>query len=192
MGFIDSAVSVLHTRANASCHHPLRARDEGEIRGCRTDTPPAVSFSRGSGALVVSFSIGGATGPLVGETVAAQSRPVPDDQLDSWIAIDENGLVTAYTGKCELGQGLKTAQIQLVAEELDVGQVTLIQCDTDQTPDQGTTSGSQSHPTNFNNQNLAQAAATAREASFRLASQRLGVPVDCVGSNHCGPLEAVR
>ena len=149
-------------------------------------------FLKGSGALVVSFSIGGATGPLVGETVAAQSRPVPDDQLDSWIAIDENGLVTAYTGKCELGQGLKTAQIQLVAEELDVGQVTLIQCDTDQAPDQGTTSGSQSHPTNFNNQNLAQATATAREASFHLASQRLGVPVDCVGSNHCGPLEAVR
>ena len=137
-------------------------------------------FLKGSGALVVSFSIGGATGPLVGATVAAQSRPIPDDQLDSWIAIDEGGLVTAYTGKCELGQGIKTAQTQLVAEELgvDVGQVTLIQCDTDQTPDQGTTSGSQSHPTNFNNQNLAQAAATAREALFRLASQRLGVPAD--------------
>ena len=137
-------------------------------------------FLKGSGALVASFSIGGATGPLVGETVAAQSHPVPDDQLDSWIAIDESGLVTAYTGKCELGQGLKTAQTQLVAEELgvDVGQVTLIQCDTDQTPDQGTTSGSQSHPANFNHQNLAQAAAIAREALFRLASQRLGVPAD--------------
>ena len=137
-------------------------------------------FLKGSGALVVSFSIGGAAGSLVGQTAAAQPLPVPGDQLDSWIAIDASGLVTAYTGKCELGQGLLTAQTQLVAEELgvDAAQVTLIQCDTDQTPDQGTTSGSQSHPTNFNNRNLAQAAATAREALVRLASQRLGVPVE--------------
>ena len=31
-----------------------------------------------------------------------------------------DGTVTAYTGKCELGQGLYTAQMQLVAEELVV------------------------------------------------------------------------
>ena len=46
------------------------------------------------------------------------------------------------------------------------------------TPDQGVTSGSQSHPTNFNNGALAQAGATARQAFLRMASQRLGVPVD--------------
>ena len=40
--------------------------------------------------------------------------------------------VTAYTGKCELGQGMFTAQTQLVAEELSVpiDRVTLVQCDT--------------------------------------------------------------
>ncbi len=59
-----------------------------------------------------------------------------------------------------------TAQTQLVAEELcvPIARVKLIQCDTAITPDQGTTSGSQSTPTNFNSQNLALAAATAREA----------------------------
>ena len=59
-----------------------------------------------------------------------------------------------------------TAQTQLVAEELSVplDRVTLIQCDTAVCPDQGTTSGSQSTPTNFNEGNLAQAGATAREA----------------------------
>ena len=41
------------------------------------------------------------------------------------------------------------------------------------TPDQGVTSGSQSHPTNFNHGNLAQAGATAREALLQLASKRL-------------------
>jgi CO/xanthine dehydrogenase Mo-binding subunit len=86
--------------------------------------------------------------------------------------------VTAHTGKCELGQGMQTAQMQLVAEELSVplDRVTLIQCDTSVTPDQGTTSGSQSTPVNFNTQNLALAAATAREALLRLASERFGVP----------------
>ena len=49
-----------------------------------------------------------------------------------------------------------------------------IQCDTGVTPDQGTTSGAQSHPANFNHANLALAAATAREALVRLASARLG------------------
>ena len=43
-----------------------------------------------------------------------------------------DGSVTAYTGKCELGQGLFTAQVQLIAEELVVpmNRVTLVQCDT--------------------------------------------------------------
>ena len=99
-------------------------------------------------------------------------------QLDSWIAIAADGTVTAYTGKCEFGQGLYTAQMQLVAEELGVpfNRVRLIQCDTSMTPDQGTTSGQQSHPTNFNRTNLALAAATARETLVRLASAQLGAP----------------
>ena len=96
------------------------------------------------------------------------------------IAIDADGTVVAYTGKCELGQGLYTVQTQLVAEELSVPieRVRLIQCDTAVTPDQGTTSGAQSHPTNFNQANLALAAATARHTLVRLASARLGAPAD--------------
>ena len=78
------------------------------------------------------------------------------------------------------GRECMTAQMQLIAEELSVpvARVRLVQCDTSMTPDQGTTSGSQSSPTNFNNRNLALAAATAREALLQRASARLGVPVD--------------
>jgi len=96
-------------------------------------------------------------------------------QLDSWIAIGNDGTVTAFPGKCGCGQGLYTAQMQLVAEELCVplNRVRLIQCDTSMTPDQGTTSGQQSHPTNFNRSNLALAAATARETLIRLAATQL-------------------
>ena len=98
--------------------------------------------------------------------------------LDAWIAITADSRVLAYTGKCELGQGLYTAQVQLVAEELDVplSRVSLTMCDTSMTPDQGTTSGAQSHPANFNRANLALACATAREALVRLAAERLGLP----------------
>ena len=105
---------------------------------------------------------------------------MPGEQLDSWIAIGSDGRVTVYTGKCELGQGLATAQTQLIAEELVVpfDRITLVQCDTARTPDQGTTSGSQSHPSNFNDRNLALAGATAREALLRMAAERLNVPVE--------------
>jgi len=109
-------------------------------------------FVRGSGALVVSFGGARLAGGLgvMPDAAFAQATRTTDGQLDSWLAIGTDGRVTAYTGKCELGQGLFTAQTQLVAEELSIqiSRVRLIQCDTEVTPDQGTTSGSQSHPTN--------------------------------------------
>ena len=139
-------------------------------------------FLRTSGALVVSFgaasvpgSFGNAQGPF--DTHPSHIDPA---KLDSWIAVASDGTVTAYTGKCDFGQGMLTAQTQLVAEELclPIGRVTLVQCDTSVSPDQGTTSGSQSTPTNFNSENLAQAAATARETLLKMAAERLEQPVD--------------
>src|SRR5262245_18620721 len=113
-------------------------------------------FLSRSGALIVSFSAAGLAAPFMhaqgrgGRGAAGAS--IDARQLDSWIAVAADGNVTAYTGKCELGQGMYTAQLQLIAEELCVPleRITLIQCDTAVTPDQGTTSGSQSTPTNFN------------------------------------------
>ncbi len=133
-------------------------------------------FVKAAGFLMVGFSLARASRL----PAAAQGLGVPADQLDSWVAVGTDGQVTAYTGKCEMGQGLYTAQTQLIAEELGVGlnQVTLIQCDTALTPDQGTTAGSRSHPSNFNTDNLALAGATAREALFRLAAERLGASVE--------------
>src|ERR1035437_10559213 len=80
------------------------------------------SFLQGTGALIVSFSMGELLAPLdaraqFGGADAPQDSP-PASQVDSWIAIGSDGSVTAYTGKEELGQGMSMAQIQLVAEEL--------------------------------------------------------------------------
>jgi len=144
------------------------------------------TFIKGTGAMIVSFSMGGALGTVEAQTRvgafgldAAPDSP-PANEVDSWIAIASDSSVTAYTGKEELGQGMSTAQMQLVAEELCVPfhRVNLIVADTSLTPDQGVTSGSQSHPTNFNHGNLAGACATAREALLQLGSKHLNIPAD--------------
>ncbi|MEI6669578.1 MAG: molybdopterin cofactor-binding domain-containing protein [Acidobacteriota bacterium] len=140
-------------------------------------------FLKGTGALIVTFSMLDMKEAAAQRTARGGSAQGPSEQLDAWIAIGGDGRVTAYTGKCELGQGLYTAQTQLVAEELSVpmSRVTLVQCDTAITPDQGTTAGSQSHPENFNHRNLGQAAATAREALIKMGAERLGAPVGDLG-----------
>ena len=140
-------------------------------------------FLHAGGALVVTFGamrLASEMGVAHAGAAAQRLNGAGSTQLDRWIRVNADGSVTALTGKCELGHGLYTAQTQLVAEELCVpfSRVTLIQCDTDLTPDQGTTSGAQSHPTNFNQADLAQAAATAREALLAMAAERLGVPVE--------------
>jgi nicotinate dehydrogenase subunit B len=134
-------------------------------------------FLHGAGALIVSFRSAGHG--LLQEThgrAGTHASSMDPDQLDSWIAVHADGTVTACTGKCDLGQGIFTAQTQLVAEELCVSlaAVKLVQCDTAVTPDQGSTAGSQSTPTNFNVQDLALAAATAREALLSMAAEHFG------------------
>jgi CO/xanthine dehydrogenase Mo-binding subunit len=139
-------------------------------------------FLKSCGALIVSFSAGSLS--LLSAQGQGQFGTHPShidpEKLDSWLAVGADGIVTAFTGKCDFGQGIFTAQSQLVAEELcvPIGRVKLIQCDTSVCPDQGTTSGSQSTPTNFNSENLALAAATAREALLGLAAVKLGVRVE--------------
>src|SRR5262249_4235515 len=159
--------------------HAHDARHKALCAGGESMNPTSISrrsFLKTTGALIVSFSV-------APELIFSQRLDgASSNQLDGWIAINADGTVTGYTGKCELGHGLYTAQTQLIAEELSVpfNRVKLIQCDTALTPDQGTTSGAQSHPTNFNQGALALACATAREALLQMAATRLGVAVDAL------------
>ena len=112
------------------------------------NAPLSIDISRrallaGGGAVVVSFSLLGMAKSA--QTRAAAGRGVPDnDMLDSWIRVDAQGVVTVYTGRTEFGQGVKTAMIQLAAEELnlDPQSVKIVSCDTALTPNEGYTSGS--------------------------------------------------
>lgn len=143
------------------------------------------NFLRSAGVLIVGFSMAGKS-RLSAQSPINPSGLVDATQVDSWIAIGADESVTAYSGKCEFGQGFSTAQVQLVAEELyvPVNRVTLIFCDTGFTPDQGVTSGSQSTPTEFGASGLRQAVLTARDALFQLASQQLDVPVNQLAVNN--------
>jgi nicotinate dehydrogenase subunit B len=66
--------------------------------------------------------------------------------LDAWIRVAPDGRVTVFTGKVEMGQGLKTALLQVAAEQLDVspGMVELVTADTERTANEGFTAGSHS------------------------------------------------
>ncbi|MGI9417758.1 MAG: molybdopterin cofactor-binding domain-containing protein, partial [Geminicoccaceae bacterium] len=95
------------------------------------------------GALVVSFSL---TGPLVAalsDPAAAGIAGVDKAKVDSWLEIAADGTATVYSGKVELGTGVRTALAQMAAEELGLSfeSVTMVQGDTAVTPDQGGTWG---------------------------------------------------
>jgi nicotinate dehydrogenase subunit B len=102
-------------------------------------------------------------------------KVVAPDEVDGFLAIDRHGNVTVFSGKVDLGTGVRTAITQIVAEELDVpiARVNVIQGDTSLTPDQGPTYGSLSIQ-NGGTQ-IRQAAATARRDLLRQAARRLNV-----------------
>ncbi len=130
-------------------------------------------FLIGTGALVVSFSLAPAA---LAQTAAAKPKPLALDQVDTFLVVHKDGSVTMYTGKVDLGTGIRVALPQMVAEELDValGKVKLIEGDTALTPDQGPTWGSLS--IQVAGVQLRQAAATARKALIEMAVQRIGMP----------------
>ncbi|HEX5235806.1 MAG TPA: molybdopterin cofactor-binding domain-containing protein [Silvibacterium sp.] len=71
------------------------------------------------------------------------------DEIGAWIHIDENGQITVFTGKVEIGQNIRTSLAQLVAEELRVpfNEISMVMGDTDLTPWDMGTFGSRSTPT---------------------------------------------
>ena len=71
---------------------------------------------------------------------------IDNPRLDQWVGFAEPGHVRVATGKVEIGQGVLTAMVQIAAEELDImpERIRLDAGDTDLTPNEGYTSGSQS------------------------------------------------
>jgi nicotinate dehydrogenase subunit B len=98
--------------------------------------------------------------------------------LDDWLAINPDGTVTAFSGKVELGTGVRTALAQIVAEELDVPleRVHMVMGDTERTPDEGYTAGSMT--ISSSGTALRNAAAQARRILLEMAAKRLNARLD--------------
>jgi nicotinate dehydrogenase subunit B len=133
-----------------------------------------------TGALVVSFSILGQASRALAQQLPAPPGSSPYNNpdyldptsLDSWLAVMQDGSVTAFTGKVDLGTGVETALAQIVADE----RVHMMMGDTAKTVDQGRTAGSQTI-TRAGTQ-IRQAIAAARQELLKMASAKLDSPVE--------------
>jgi isoquinoline 1-oxidoreductase len=104
-----------------------------------------------------------------------ESHALPAN-VAAWLHIAPDGKITAFTGKVEVGQNIRTSLTQAVADELRVspGSVTLVMGDTALTPWDMGTFGSRTTPTMA--PEMRKMAATAREALIGAAAKTWNVP----------------
>ena len=110
------------------------------------------------------------------DLVAAGDGAARRDPIAAWLHVAEDGMVTVYTGKVEVGQDIRTSLTQVVADELGVapGAVRLVMGDTDRTPFDAGTFGSRTTPQMA--PQLRRAAAAARATIIARAADRWNVP----------------
>jgi len=125
----------------------------------------------GAGIVVVS-----ALKPTVGAQESGggsrrRGESLPQE-IDAWLHIGENGKVTVFTGKVEVGQNIRTSLSQAVAEELyvPIERIELVMGDTQLTPFDMGTFGSRTTPTM--NLQLRKVAAAARDTLIGLAASQ--------------------
>jgi nicotinate dehydrogenase subunit B len=125
----------------------------------------------GGGVAIFLFRPEEATAQESGGGRRAGHDPQPKE-LAAWLHVGEDGIVTAFTGKAEVGQNIRTSLTQAVAEELHVPAATvrLLMGDTDLTPYDMGTFGSRTTP--FMAPLMRRAAAAARNLLLQLAAKQ--------------------
>jgi CO/xanthine dehydrogenase Mo-binding subunit len=139
---------------------------------------------KAGGAVVVSFAFESALSRSAealarrtdGQGGAGAEKPLDPADVDSFLAFHADGTVTVYTGKVDVGTGLRIAVAQMAAEELGipVQRITVVDGDTGLCPDQGGTGGSTG--LTRGGADVRQAAATARQALIALGAKTLNRP----------------
>ncbi|MBA4322261.1 MAG: isoquinoline 1-oxidoreductase [Odoribacter sp.] len=106
---------------------------------------------------------------------AEQARSLSKD-YNAFLHIAEDGTVSCFTGKIEMGQGIITSLAMMMADELNVGleKVKMVMGDTDLCPYDAGTWGSLT--TRSFGPAMRAAAAEARGVLFELASEQLSAP----------------
>ncbi|HYR46520.1 MAG TPA: molybdopterin cofactor-binding domain-containing protein, partial [Thermoanaerobaculia bacterium] len=127
------------------------------------------------GGLLVCLCAPAARAQESGRAAGGQEAP---RELAAWLHIGQDGRVTVFTGKVEMGQNIRTSLAQQIAEELrvSVDAIGLVMGDTDRTPWDAGTFGSRTTPTM--GRQLRLVAATAREALLDAAAQSWKVERD--------------
>lgn len=139
--------------------------------------PPAYHFELdrreffrvfGAGALVVSV----ARQAVAQESGRGRRRREMPREINAWLHIGENGVVSVYTGKVEVGQEIRTSLTQAVAEELryPMEKIKLVMADTQLTPFDAGTFGSRTTP--IMNLQLRRVAAATRNLLLDLAAEK--------------------
>jgi nicotinate dehydrogenase subunit B len=125
----------------------------------------------GAGVVVVSVLKPAIVAQESGGARQRRGESTPQE-IGAWLHIGENGKITVYTGKVEVGQNIRTSLSQAVAEELHVPieRIEFVMGDTQLTPFDMGTFGSRTTPTM--NPQLRKAAAAAREALIGLAASQ--------------------
>ena len=123
----------------------------------------------GAGVLVACVLQDEALNQESGRARRGDSLP---SEISAWLHIAEDGSVTVYTGKVEVGQNIRTSLTQAVSEELGVttGKIKLVMGDTQLTPYDMGTFGSRTTPTM--NLQLRKVAAAARDVLIALAATK--------------------
>ncbi|HSR53247.1 MAG TPA: molybdopterin cofactor-binding domain-containing protein [Acidobacteriota bacterium] len=162
-----------HSPAQTSGRTRSRASDE-----TGGGTPEHFELSRrrfvelfGAG-IAVGFLLPDAfSGPQESGGGRRRRRGTPEE-ISAWLHISEDGSVTVYTGKVEVGQNIRTSLAQAVAEELRVPfeSIQMIMGDTDVVPYDRGTFGSQSTPRM--GPQLRKVSAAARETLIDLAAEK--------------------
>jgi nicotinate dehydrogenase subunit B len=110
--------------------------------------------------------------PAIAQQRGGQRGGQASQELGAWLHIGEDSAITAYTGKVEIGQNIRTSFTQVIAEELHVpvGRIRMVMADTELVPFDGGTAGSQSTPMMASQ--LRRVAASAREVLLDLAAEQ--------------------
>lgn len=145
------------------------------------ESPPPVDrrefFKRIAGGIVIFIVLGDLLSPQDPERRRGFRQQGSSD-FNAFLRIGGDGVITCFTGKIEMGQGIVTSLPQMLADELDapVDSIHMIMGDTDLCPWDMGTFGSMS--TRFFGPALRQAGAEARIVLMDLAAKKLGVPED--------------
>ncbi len=147
-----------------------------------TDKTPGIEIDRreflklAGGGIFILFTIWDL--PLFGQAEGRGRRQNLPTDFNAFLRIGEDGRVSCFTGKIEMGQGIITSLAQMLADELDVSldAVEMVMGDTDLCPWDMGTFGSMS--TRFFGPPLREAGAEARQVLLELASENLKTPVE--------------